>query len=375
MFFYLLTWKWDKKGNPSPTMVTMDDDFNNQTSINNKESTQKNSKFNINQRSVDESHKTLGTYKNILGKEEDHIQYLTKKSNEIGQLANKAQFNRRQARLAFSTCYVPSINYSLSSMCLSEKIINKIQQNATNIFLNLCGYERHFSRILVHAPVIYGGLGISQLYVESTCAKIELLICHINAQSTLGKIIQQNINWTQLHAGLSNNILSSTNSLHYITSTWFHPIKEFLNNINAHVEITGAWKPTKLRDKDIILMDEVTSLNISPDNLRTFNNWRMYFQVCTLSQITNMEGNVIQSSYSKKKECQTHISNSILRWPIQLMPSISIFHVWLNILNQILPFSVTGKLQEQLGCWIVKPLLHITTTHIIDKKGNNLYKK
>jgi hypothetical protein len=241
-FYYLLSWEWDKKGNPKPTIISYnkDDLPNNQTN------------FSIPQREATISHKTLGTYKSILGDETDHIKYLTEKSDQIGKLALKAQFNRRQARLAYSTTYVPSISYSLSAMYLSEKTINKIQQKATTTFLNLCGYDRHFSRILIFAPVLFGGLGMAQLYVESCCAKIELLICHINSQTTLGKIIQINLNWTQLLSGLSTNFLNTQDTIDYITPTWFHPIKYFLNNIGAKIEITDSWVPHHHRKNDVI---------------------------------------------------------------------------------------------------------------------------
>jgi hypothetical protein len=76
---------------------------------------------------------------------------------------------------------------------------------------------------------------MSQLYVTSMCSKIEVLICHINSGSTLGKIVTRNLNWIQLHSGLSSNILATETNINCINRTWFHPIKEFLNTINVTI--------------------------------------------------------------------------------------------------------------------------------------------
>jgi hypothetical protein len=74
---------------------------------------------------------------------------------------------------------------------------------------------------------------MNQLFVSNTCSKIEVLLCHINSKSNLGQIIQRNINWLQLISGLQDSILETKININYTTQTWFHPIKEYLNTINA----------------------------------------------------------------------------------------------------------------------------------------------
>jgi hypothetical protein len=48
----------------------MDDDFNDQIMINNRVQPEERIKFNINQQTIEVSHKTLWTFKNILGNKE-----------------------------------------------------------------------------------------------------------------------------------------------------------------------------------------------------------------------------------------------------------------------------------------------------------------
>jgi Reverse transcriptase (RNA-dependent DNA polymerase) len=103
-FFYILSWKWDKKGNGIPQTIseqhnglTIDLDRDNKTNIL------------LEQKEVWNSHKTLGVYKCIDGNESDQINYLTTKSNQLGYLAIHGQMNRRQGTLAYNTTYIPSI--------------------------------------------------------------------------------------------------------------------------------------------------------------------------------------------------------------------------------------------------------------------------
>jgi hypothetical protein len=73
------------------------------------------------------SHKTLGAMKNITGNKQDHYQYLLKRSDAIAEKVLKAQFNKRQARIAYYSCYVPAMQYSLAATTLTEQQRNKIK--------------------------------------------------------------------------------------------------------------------------------------------------------------------------------------------------------------------------------------------------------
>jgi hypothetical protein len=66
--------------------------------------------FNIEQEEMQCSHKTLRTMKTIIGEEIYHYRFLLEKSDKISKRASIAQFNRRQARTAYFSCYVPLLN-------------------------------------------------------------------------------------------------------------------------------------------------------------------------------------------------------------------------------------------------------------------------
>jgi Reverse transcriptase (RNA-dependent DNA polymerase) len=150
-FYYLLSWKWDSKGNPIPESSEEQSQGNNETVI----CLNKDCKnpINLTQKETYQSHKTLGAYKCLVGEENDHIKFLEQKSNNLAKLTMSSQFNRRQTRKAFNSCYIPAIIYSLTACNLEETHLDKIQQQATTAYIRKCGYEMHFPRKVVYTPI------------------------------------------------------------------------------------------------------------------------------------------------------------------------------------------------------------------------------
>jgi hypothetical protein len=139
---------WTKIGSPVPE--TIEDQHLQPMIVNMKNST---TSTKLTQKEVTSSHKTLGTYKCIVGKEKDQFEFLLKKSQSMVQKVSRAQFSEHQAWLAYSCSYIRSRVYSLTAVSLNEKQLTTIQQNATSRFTQLCGFEKPFPKAVVHGPV------------------------------------------------------------------------------------------------------------------------------------------------------------------------------------------------------------------------------
>jgi hypothetical protein len=109
------------------------------------------------------------------------------------------------------------------------------------------------------------------------------------------------LNWTQLHSGLSTPILENYSEIHYIQNNWFLQLREFLKSTNSKIIIRSKWLPTMKRQGDWAIMDMMNKLPISRAIKTIFNNWRLYFQVDTLADITTIEGNKIEDKFMNKK--------------------------------------------------------------------------
>jgi hypothetical protein len=356
-FYYILSWKWDKNGTPSP-QNKIEQQI---TPLTLKMTTNKTSE-DLNQKECHESHKTLGTHKCILGKESTQYQVLLEKSNTFAERVGKAQFTHEQAGMAYSSCYIPSMVYSLTAVNLTEQQLTTIQRRATSYCTQAAGFEITFPKAVVHGPISFGGLGFKHLYVESCIGKIEALICHINKKTPLGKSMITNLNWTQLHAGIGKPILQCTNNIDYVQNNWFDEIRNFLIKNDTTITIQSNWIPTLTRQKDFFIMETINDIELSPINRQIINNWRLYYQVISIAEIVNNCGDQINPKYFNKNQARLHKSTSVLRWPIQKMPEMSKFCVWLNYLIAITKCDKNGKFPTNLGNWTSRPeLVYITT--------------
>jgi hypothetical protein len=124
-------------------------------------------------------------------------------------IVSRDQLNHRQAWLAYSYYFIPSMTYCLAAVSMTEKQLLTIQNKATTKFTQLCGYEMTFPKAVVHGPVAIGGLGFQNLYAESNIQKIKTIICNINKQTILGKSMMINLNWVQIHAGTEIPLLET----------------------------------------------------------------------------------------------------------------------------------------------------------------------
>jgi hypothetical protein len=110
-FYYMLAWKFTPEGDPIPLtiaelqlpQITIHDPVTGNTTE-------------IVQKEVDAAHKTLGVYKTIIGHENDHLQYLQEKSDTYAVKAATARLSRRQARVAYSSMYMPAMLYSFDTL-------------------------------------------------------------------------------------------------------------------------------------------------------------------------------------------------------------------------------------------------------------------
>jgi hypothetical protein len=122
-FYYLLSWKWTRDGNPIPQSILEQ----NIEQIKIQLTTTK-EVIKLEQKEVHESHKTLGTYKCICGKENTQFQILMEKSSKLIEKAVKGQFKRKQAWLAYKCFYIPSMVYCLSAVNMEERQLIMIQK-------------------------------------------------------------------------------------------------------------------------------------------------------------------------------------------------------------------------------------------------------
>jgi hypothetical protein len=105
--------------------------------------------------------------------------------------------------------------------------------------------------------------------------------------------------------------------------------------------------------------------------VRIFNNFRLFYRVNCLSEMTNSLGSHIESKFLTKYGLDTYCPTSILHWPNQLAPDKKYFNVWINILRRITGVDKNGKIKKALGPWITDTIHHVpTNVNFLIHKGN-----
>lgn len=354
-FYYILSWKFNKFGDAIPrSLEDIKAECDTTIAIHDPDSNQD---IPLQVKDITQDHKTLGVLKTMSGDEKTQLQALKEKSKKLATQTALGQLTRFQARRAYSSVYMPSMTYSLVATSLSEADLNVVQSKALQSYLPAMGYEATFPRAVIFGPRQFGGINLGHLYTEMCIAKIEALVSHIQSGSGLGRLMLTNLNWLQLHSGLSTPVLSGGIPLSYLSMNWFLHIRNFLYSIQGRISIPDQWQIRLERKRDVALMDKVSQHEaLTTSDKRIFNNWRLFFQVSTLSDIIDPAGTSVQEAYWRLP--QAHSDSAAIRWrtsrhnwPIQQAPDSSTFKIWRKVLRTVFDITSQGRVIQPLGDW------------------------
>jgi hypothetical protein len=204
---------------------------------------------------------------------------LKKKSDNIGVRVKNGKLTRKQAWMALNGIFFPSLKYSLPATSLSRQDIDFIQDYTIDKFLSAIVYNHSIHRSIVFGPQEFGGIGIKHLFMEMMSMKLNAIVSHLRANSTLGQAFCINIDYLQLVIGQAEPMFQSRKPINYIDQNWLLHLRNYLVEIDATMEVNGLWKIIYLHQNDKALMDLAINRDATPRELRTFNNWGLFFQV------------------------------------------------------------------------------------------------
>jgi hypothetical protein len=103
-------------------------------------------------------------------------------------------------------------------------------------------------------------------------------------------------------------------------------------------------------------MDTIIKTNISKDDLRIFNNWRLFFQVNCLSELCTVDGSSVNKIFMEYPRDEVEInmlkpSRSKLKWTCQPRPGKKSFNIWTRTLRKCFNISSRGNINVNLGAW------------------------
>jgi hypothetical protein len=220
----------------------------------------------------DEAFRTLGIHKTISGDQTKQIKILHEKSDAFAKGILASAVTPFEAWIGYFTIWYPGCNFPLAATFLNRPTCEKIQSMATNAVLTKCKFNRHFPRSVVFGSPFYGGLGWRHLYFEQGIQHILIIIKHLWTPGHFQSLLQINLWWYMLIAGISFAPLEFPSvPLPHLEGAWLNSTREFLAQSRLQLVIPSLPNPSIFRVHDKLIMDTVASLNYTIGQMKQVN--------------------------------------------------------------------------------------------------------
>ena len=231
-FFYQLQWKFCDEGKPK---LMTNAELQTKIEITDSDTA---TILTINQLEPDEAHKSLGAMIAPTGNmEQEGIRLLTKGRMYAKQLRSY-KILPSSTQTSVRAIYLPRMGYTLPICSFTRQELNKIQSAPVNAILQSLGYNCHMPRAVVYGPIRLGGISIPGLYVIQGMEQTIKIIQHVRHRSSLGHMILITLEWSQLVAGVSYNLLQRTSTkIPHMTGSWLQSLRSFLAKSDLTLEI------------------------------------------------------------------------------------------------------------------------------------------
>jgi hypothetical protein len=162
---------------------------------------------------------------------------LQQKSNAYAKRLFKSGLTQSEVWLAYFACYVPSMTFTFPVASFTKHDLGTLQKLAVRATLARLGFNRNITRDFVYSSMLFGGLGLRDLFLELGIAQLELFIRHIRARTSQGVLFIIGLSWWHLVAGSSTPLIQEPpHSVDYVDLPGIQPSKLFLRISTAASE-------------------------------------------------------------------------------------------------------------------------------------------
>jgi len=280
-------------------------------------------------------------------------EHLWNKAVVYTQALQQTLTNWREAGVLYQSCFLPALSYPLPAVWLPDKFYNKIHWLLTTTILNKLGY---LPRCMVFTPCLVGGISLCHLAHEMETQQLIMLLCHLRAQTQLGRTMEILICKYHLWAGLENSVLQDVSPSPWVPDKWLSCIRHTMHKHNIGITY-NAWTILPMRKHDIYLM-ELFAEGMMQKQLVQLNACCMYLHVTTVAEITDHTGtHILPQAISQKPQIIPiglyPISISLLEWLQIHCPTKPCWRLWMKMICNLLTRSPSNTtLNNPLGHWM-----------------------
>ena len=343
-FYYLIHWKFDKNGN-----AKIDDSDLQPIRIRNSTNGQI---VDIKQLKCNEAHRTLGVKISPSCSMKEELQRLRAISQKFTAQTTAATLTRSQARKAYQSIYLGRIQYGITASTLKKQDYHDIQSPAIRALLPKLGYNRNTPTPVVYGPIDQGGMGIQDLYALQGAKKTMTVIENSRSNTSVGKMINITLNWTQQQMGVSFDILKEPGKRVPPSAgdQWFRGVREFLQHSECQLDIASTRLPQPRRLGDTTIIDMAIAKDFNDNELHSIQKVRFFLQAEFISDLCNASGTKLLENVHQRKP--TTISYPTAKFPRQTNPGQRDWSTFSRLLNTITITEKSAELEEKLGRWL-----------------------
>jgi len=213
--YYILQWKFTSSGEPY-----LNEDTENGNRVTLEGSEEPTILQRINHNREPKQFKSLGTY--IPGSLDNHYEYKIAqlKVKKYVKFLNSCPLRKNEAWISYKQYFLPSITYGFVAVSFSIEQCETLHRQLYPKLLQKLGYKAHTPRPIVYAPKESGGVGLIDFSALITVRKVQLIMRHLRANTSIGRLFTVVLHWAQLQAGTSTSILSDCKPLIWKVTGW-----------------------------------------------------------------------------------------------------------------------------------------------------------
>jgi hypothetical protein len=165
-----------------------------------------------------------------------------------------------------------------------------------SIIVSRCGFNRNTKKAILYGPLTLGGTSFCSLFVQQGVSQVMMFIRHWRKHSRVtGKLFRIAISWFHSQVDVSFSILEQVHHpLPHLESKWLLSLRSFLAKLKAKLHLDKSYLPALQRLHDAFIMDVVQSSGkFTPTEICKINYCRLYLNVVTISDLTNINGRTL----------------------------------------------------------------------------------
>ena len=297
-----------------------------------------------------DTHKSLGYMQSIANTSNSQETWISTKMNMMTQITRSADLTYQESQIYYRTIYYPRIQYVTHLSSITKTSSDKISNQGVHHILPKMGYSSSTPHGVTFGHRSYGGLGLTNIWLEQGARNLITLTKGLTGNSILANAIQTVTQWWRFQIGIEGNPFQiCPENITYVKSKWFNNICKFIREYNLQVNLKGKHY-SRLRQNDAFIMDIVLEQQYTQKIIGNINQCRLFLHALTISDITDIQGTHIMVQCHTHKEANTMKTENSTSFQVS-KPNKSIWSYW-NKFLKTLTHPKSRRLKTPLGPWI-----------------------